>query len=140
MSATETYDVTILSILQTAAIAAVAASGTPLLPIAGVDRIFTPPDDQKYLELVWIPNNNGGDYWGDEKNYRGLFRLVLHWPKDDLGAYPPMNALASILSYFTKGNDLQNVQIYEKPDIGSTIVLDGERLYPATIRYQCFRP
>jgi hypothetical protein len=137
---TETYDRAILQTLQEATTAAVLASTTETLPVAFEAVNFTVPNDQKYLEVVWIPNNNGGDFWGDEKNYRGLFRLVLHWPKDGAGAYAPMDALASILSYFDKGKNLQNVQIYEKPDTGSTVTLENEILYPATIKYQCFRP
>ena len=36
---------------------AVAASNTPSLPIKFKGRTFKPPKDQKYVEVVFIPNN-----------------------------------------------------------------------------------
>lgn len=136
---TEMYDQAILQILQTATIAAVEASITPTLPVKFVGLTFIVPDDQKYLELVFIPNNRSGGYWGDEKDYRGLFRLILHWRNDGEGAYPAMAALASICSYFGKGTYLQNVKISDNPDLTGVLEQGSEILYPASVRYQCFR-
>lgn len=135
----EMHDQTILQILQTATIAAVAASITPTLPVKFIGRTFIVPDDQKWLEIVFIPNNREGAYWGDEKDYRGLYRLILHWKNDDQGAYGPMRALASICSAFSKGSRLQNVTISDNPDLTGVLEQGSENLYPATIRYQCFR-
>lgn len=132
-------DEEILRALQTGTIAAVAASTMPELPIKAVGRTFTVPDDQKYLELVFIPNNRGGDFWGNEKNYQGLFRLVLHWPNDDQGIYGPMGVLASIAGYFTKGLRLQKVQIYETPNLTGILEEGSEMLLPASIRYQSYQ-
>jgi len=129
----------ILQALQTATTAAVAASIMPALPVAYVDITFKVPIDQKYLECVFIPNNNGGDFWGEEKNYRGIYRLILHWPIDGKGPYAPMDLLASIAAYFEKGKLLQGVQIYEKPDLTGVLREGGESLFPATLRYQSFR-
>jgi hypothetical protein len=139
---TEMYDRAILEQLQQATIAAVAASTVPALPIKHLvaTGAFTIPDDQKWLEIVWIPNNRRGDYWGNEKNYTGMFRLVLHWPNDGAGAYGPMNVLASVCSYFDKERRLQNVMISANPDSGGVIEQGAENLYPAMLRYQCFRP
>ena len=73
----EMYDTMILKALQTATIEAVAASEMPTLPIKGVALTFVPPNDQKYVELVFIPTNCN-DFWGNEKNYTGTFRIILH--------------------------------------------------------------
>lgn len=129
----------VLEALQKGVIAAVAASDTPDLPVKYLGRNWVPPNDQKWLELVFIPNNRSGDFWGDEKNYRGLFRMILHWPNDDDGAYVPIRALKSIAGYFTKGLTLQNVTIYETPDLSGVLEAGAENLYPASLRYQCFR-
>jgi hypothetical protein len=139
---TEMFDHTILEILQQATIAAVEASTVPELPIKFVSapNAFIVPDDQKYLEIVWIPNNRDNDHWGNEKNYQGMFRLVLHWPNNGAGAYAPLQALASVCGYFDKETRLQNVTISANPNSGGVIEQGTECLYPAAMRYQCFRP
>lgn len=130
----------ILTALQQGVTAAVAASISPALPVSYIGVNFTNPEDGKWLEIVWIPNNRMNDFWGDEKNYQGLLRLVLHWPNTGGGAYPPLQLLASISSYFYKGRNLTGVQIYETPDLSGSPIADGdEMLYPASLRYQSFR-
>lgn len=134
----------ILQILQTAAIAARDACSMPFLPIQAAGRTFVPPDDQKYLELRRIPNNVLNEFWGDSKTYRGLFRLILHWPLRDEGAYPAITVLQSIVSYFETRNSFDaggiSVKILEKPDYMGEIEASPECLYPVSIRYQCFKP
>lgn len=134
------YDATILDELQTAVASAVAASTVPTLPVSYIGRTFTPPNDQKYLECVWIANNPPDDYWGDEQNYEGIFRLVLHWPNNDAGAIVPMTLLGSICGYFSKDRALPSVKISDKPKAASAQPIGAEILYPASFRYSCFRP
>lgn len=136
----EIYDGEILRILQETTTLAVAASITASMPIAYVDRVFDVPDDQKYLELVFIPNNGQSDFLGSEKNYRGMFRLILHWPINDEGAYPPHDVIASIGSYFSKDLFLGGVKITDPPNFMGRIAEKGELLYPVSLRYSCFRP
>lgn len=137
---TEVYDPVIVDELQTALASAVAASSTPTLPVSYIGRTFTPPNDQKYVEFVWIANNPPDDYWGDEQNYMGMFRLVLHWPNNDEGAITPLGVLASICSYFSKSLALPSVRISDKPKVASALQNGTEILYPASVRYSCFRP
>lgn len=132
-------EVEIIRALQQGVTAAVATSSTPSLPVAYIDRAFTAPADRKYLEVVHIPNNRVGDYWGQEKNHRGLLRLVLHWPKGDFGPYAPLTVLESVCAFFTKGLDLSGVQIYALPDYIGAIREDDEVLYPVSIRYTSYR-
>ena len=133
----------ILEALQKGAIAAVEASTMPTLPIKAVGRTFVIPDDQKYLELIRIPNNITNEFWGDGKTYRGIFRLILHWKLDDQGAYPAITLLQSIVSFFAKGNSFVkgdiSVKILENPDYLGEIEAIPEMIYPVSIRYQCFR-
>lgn len=134
----------ILSALQTATIAAVAASIMPALPIKAVGRTFEIPNNHCYLEIVQIPNNVTNEFWGNSKTYRGLFRLILHWGLDDAGAYPPLDVIASIADYFTKDKTFQSgstsVKIYEEPDLTGVIEAPPELLFPVTIRYLSFKP
>lgn len=129
----------ILRALQAGVIAAVAASIRPILPVAYVDVKFTKPNDKKWLEVVHIPNNRIGDFWGDEKNYRGILRLILHWPNDGGGPYVALGILDSIASYFTTGRLLSDVQIYDKPDFTGTVKNGDEILLPVSIRYQSWK-
>lgn len=136
------FDATILSVLQKAATSAVAASTVPDLPIKYVDGgvTFEVPNDHKYLELVFIPNSRS-DFWGTEKNYAGLWRMILHWPKDGKAAYEPMGHLASIAEYFSKDRQFASgVRITSGPDALQPLPLGPEILYPANCRYECFRP
>lgn len=129
----------ILEALQKATIAAVAASDTPLLPVKYIGRSQVPPSDQKWLEFVFIPNTPDNQTWGDELNYMGMFRLVLHWPNDETGAYPALDVLKSICAYFTKDRRLDGVKITNAPKLLSVLEQPTEALYPATIRFAAFR-
>lgn len=133
------HEADIIGVLQRATTAAVAASTSPTLPVAYIDMSFTKPDDGKWLEIVWIPNNRNGDFWGSEKNYRGIYRLILHWPKDGSGVYAPLAVLGSVADYFSKEKVLSGVQIYETPDFTGEVPADGERLFPVSMRYQSYR-
>lgn len=133
-------DVEIFETLQTAVKAAVAASTTPNMGVKFMGRTVAPPKDQKYLEVVLIPNNREGDFWGEEKNYQGIMRLILHWPVDDQGVYTPLNVVKSIASYFFNGQLLSGVQIYAKPNLMGVLEGEGgESLYPVSIRYRSYR-
>lgn len=124
--------------LQKATMIAVSESLIPDLPIAFIDVPFTVPNNQRYLEVVIIPNDST-EFWGEEKIYRGLFRLILHWGKNGTGAYSPLEVLGSIADYFSKDRPLQNLRIYETATFAG--VLDGgaDSLYPANMRYQSSR-
>lgn len=134
----------ILQALQTAVIAACAQSTIPTLPIKAIGRSFEPPNDQRYLEIVQIPNNITNEFWNESKTYRGMLRLILHWPIDDQGAYPPIATLQSIVSYFAKGKSLINgnvsVKITENPDFMGQIQGSPDTIYAVSVRYQCFAP
>lgn len=131
-------DLAILEALQKATTVAVETSIAPTLPIKFVGRSLEIPDDQKWLEVVFLPNNRS-DFWGEEKNYQGTYRLILHWPNDDAGAYPALLVLGSVTGHFTKDLQLPNVQIYETPSLTGTLEMGTETLYPASLRYQSFR-
>lgn len=129
----------ILRALQAAVRNAVLASSAPTLPISYVMVDFDTPEDGKWLELVWTPNNVQGDLWGDEKTYRGILRMILHWPNDGAGVYRALAILGSISEYFPKGAMFNGVQVYEKSDLTGIILEGDEALLPVTLRYQSYR-
>lgn len=97
-------------------------------------RIYEPPQDQKYVEVVFIPGD-GVDGWGDTKTYDGMFRLVLHWPNNDEGAYEPMDVIASVASWFTNGKRFDGVQTVGQPRGMGMLENGTETLYPVGLRY-----
>lgn len=129
----------ILSSLQRATTAAVADSDNPNLPVAYVDVAFDKPNDQKWLEVVHIPNNRTDDFLGEEKNYQGLFRLILHWPNTGDGPYEPLQLLGSISQYFHKGMLIDGVQITQPGDYTGALREGDEVLYPLSLRYLSYR-
>lgn len=138
-------DQPILEALQTALIAAVAASPTPTLPLKLVLRNFDQTNISKYLEAVWIPNNVTGATWGREEQFQGIFRLLLHWPNDDVGAYPALEVLKPITEQFPKGTLLpiaggRTVQIYQNPQLVSVVETGAGSLFVVSIWYRSFQP
>jgi len=135
---------TVLRPLQTAITAAVAASTRPTTPVKYLGRVFAAPNDGIWLEVVHIPNNPNNMSWGGSENWRGIMRLILHWPLDDSGAYAPHDLLASISGYFSKDGVLWNgadaVKITENPISSGVIVTDRDQLYVATVEYALFKP
>ena len=141
-------EVDVIRSLQRGVIAAVAASDNPNLPVKylltdndGInDGQWTVPADQKWLEVVWIPNNpSDGGFLADATQYRGILRLILHWPKMPTGIYMPLGALASIASYFETGRVLSGTQVYGKPAFGGMIEDADDVLFPVSIYYTSYR-
>ncbi len=133
----------ILEAFQSALIVVVANSTVPLMQIMMVGRTLeTIPDN--YLEVVHIPNNRTGEYYGNERTYQGIFRVLYHSPKDDKGPYAPMQYLGEIADGFPKEkvmiNGAANLKIYDVPVAESVIPSGSELLFPLTLRYRCFRP
>lgn len=134
----------VLQPLQKAVIAAVAASTLPELPVKFMGRVVDVPNDQKYLEVVHIPNNPNNVSWGNEKQFRGLLRLILHWPINNEGVYAPNDLIASIAGYFRKDQVLwhnaNHVNVTENPVSSGMITNTNELLFIYTIEYSSHRP
>ena len=136
----------ILSALQQGVTAAVEQSDAPDLPVkyllvsSGDNTQWQGvPGDQKWLELVWLPNNPRNAFLGQEENHRGILRMILHWPSSGGGVYAPIELFKSITRYFTNGTLLSGTQIVGKP-VPTGIVEDGDDvLFPVSIYYQSYR-
>ena len=134
-----TIDKDILQALQQKVIAAVAASTFPTLAIKFADVAFTIPNNQKWLEIIHIPNNPSDVTWGDEEFHRGIMRLVLHWPNNGAGAYAPLELMASISASFTKSEKIGGLlRLLNKPKSMSTVNNGFENWYPVTVEYSVF--
>lgn len=136
-------EASVIKALQKAVIAAVAASILPTLPVKYIGIPFTKPDTGGWLELVHIPNNVLNEHWGPEKTYRGMLRLILHWPMVADGIYGPLDTIESIASYFAKGTKFTDtggaiVKISDVPDFMGPMEEAPELLLPYSISYEFF--
>lgn len=129
----------ILSALQKAVTAAVEQSDDPDLPVKYLLKTFTIPNDQKWLELVWLPNNLRNSFLGNEQHHQGILRIILHWPNDGSAVYAPVELLASITRYFENGRVLSNVQIAGKPQPTGVIEEGDEVLFPVSVYYLSYQ-
>lgn len=126
-----------------------AINGSLPVKVPGI-TFSNPPDDGKYFEIVLIqqnsllavPRNWAGTAptWGNEQIYSGIVRVILHWPIDGRGIYPPNEVLADLKSKFPKGRVIYygeaRLTIYDNPSITDVIEAGTENLYPLTVPYQ----
>lgn len=132
-------EVEIIKALQKAVIAAVAGR----VPVKYIGINFKKPNTGGWLEVVHIPNNILSEHWGPEKTFRGLLRLILHWPMDTQGVYVPLTLLESISGYFTKGSKLAGdnnvtLRITDVPNYLGPMEETPELLLPVSIQYEFF--
>ncbi len=129
----------ILQALQQKVTAAVLASSVPTLPVKYVGPHMDPPNDGKWLEIVFLPNNTADQYWGEEESYRGSLRLILHWPNNGQGAYAPLDLIMQIGRVFGKHEVIAGkVKITDKAKTNPPVEDGNETLYPVTLRYESF--
>lgn len=115
-----------------------AASLSPLLPVQFPGRVFDIPSNGRYIEVIQIRNNRQGEYYGDERTYQGILRLLVHWPNDDAGAIPPLVYCEGIADALPKGTRFGNTVLYDVPEVGSVVEDQGQIFYPISFRYRDF--
>lgn len=134
----------IIKLIQNKITLSVANSTFPNLHIQALGRTIIPDNSQKYLEILHFANNIKNEFWGNSKTYRGLVRLILHWPIDDAGDYPALDLLQSICTQFDKDLVLQEgevqVKFSEKPDFFGALTSGQDRIFPVTLEYYSFQP
>lgn len=134
----------ILNALQTALLASVAASPLPAIGLKMLGRNYEIPANAPWIEEVWIPNNVTGITWGSEQFYRGIYRVLLHYPRIDTGFIPALTILKPVVDYFAKGRKFvsgaMTVEIYENPELVSAVETGAETLFVVSIWYSSFQP
>ena len=99
----------------------------------------------KFWEIVYIPNNIENEFWNEGKTYRGILRLILHWPQDNKGVYKPIEEAERVADGLKKGLELFDdknkikVTLTDNPDCTGVIEDEGKLLIPLTIKYLCFK-
>lgn len=114
------------------------------IPVKALGRTFDPPNDQKYLELIHIPNDPDDKYIDGSKMYQGIFRLILHWPNNDEGVYDPLNIVDFLSAQFTKENPLwigaHRLEFYQRARFLGQDDTGQDILFPLSVYYRCFQP
>ena len=104
---------------------------------------YNPPSDKRWWEVLYFPANYENEYWGEGKTYRGMLRLILHWPQKNQGIYKPMEEVERVAEGFKKGTQLTDVEesikltITDNPNITSIIEEESGLLIGLTIKYLC---
>lgn len=115
----------------------------PSLPVKYPGLVFFPPDDQKYIEVVLLSNDNGRT-WGKDIEYAGFIRLIVHWPVDGSGPFVPYQMQTDIANAFAKGTVFSfgnaRLQLNDVPKIMDMIEDGQEILFPVSCRYEYFAP
>lgn len=106
---------------------------------------FNPPVDKKWWEVVYIPNNPEDEFWADDsKTYKGIFRLILHWPQKSQGIYKPMQEVERVAEGFPKNLELFSednsvkVIISDTPSVTKILEDRPQLMIGLTIKYTCF--
>ena len=131
----------LIRILQRSVTEAVGTS----IPVKYIGVNFKKPSNDKYWEIVYIPNNVNDEFWGTGKTYRGIMRLILHWPQNNKGVYTPMEEAERVAEFYEKGKQLFNTDgsikliITDNVDLGGIYEDESSLLLPLTIPYLCFK-
>lgn len=129
----------VLEALQKTFTVAVATAGS--YPVKYINATFNRPNDNKWWELIHLPNNPADSTWGNSKVYRGMFRMLLHWPNDGGGSYDAMDKAEAIIAYYNKNNKLgKGLQILNQPRLFNVLEADTELVLPVQLEYTSFSP
>lgn len=106
---------------------------------------FNPPVDKKWWDIIYVPNNVEDEFWADEsKTYKGILRLILHWPQKSQGIYKPLEEAERVANGFPKNLELYSedesikVIITDTPDVTNIIEDRPQFMIGLTIKYTCF--
>lgn len=129
----------VITALQQSLIAAIATTTIPTIPVKFLNVAFNVPDDGKWIEPIHIPNNPPDTTWGDEQVYRGIYRIILHWPNLGQGSYDAFNFMKPIVNYYIKNRKLNGVlSLLNRPKL-TTVTEEGKGLIlPFSFEYLSF--
>lgn len=106
---------------------------------------YNPPVDKIWYELIYIPNNYEDEFWTDTaQTYRGIFRILTHYPQKSQGIYKPLEEIERIANGFPKNLELYSedntikVTITDIPKISNIIEDRPQLMIGLTIKYHCF--
>lgn len=106
---------------------------------------YDPAVDKTWYELIYIPNNYEDEFWTDTaQTYRGIFRILMHYPQKSQGIYKPLEEIERIANGFPKNLELYSddnsvkVMITDIPKVSNIIEDRPQLMIGLTIKYHCF--
>lgn len=107
---------------------------------------YDPPANEKWWEFIYLPNNIENEFWSDDaKTYRGIFRILLHYPQKSYGIYKPLDEIKNVASGFPKNLELYStdnsvkVVLTDTPNLTNIVEDRPQFMIGLTIKYICFK-
>lgn len=118
-------------------------TSSPALRVAWPNAAFSPPADQRYLRVQFIPNvanritiDSDGPH-----QHLGLLQVSVCWTKGK-GEPAPREVAAAVAAHFPCDFKLASgglvVRITKRPDVRDMIVEDARVQIPVIVAWECF--
>lgn len=113
------------------------------LPISWPNVDFTPPADQKYLRVQYVPNTTTRQWIASEgrHRYQGLFQVSVFWPKGP-GEHAPREVAGQVAAHFPCDlimvEDTIEVRVTERPHVADMLIEDAAVHIPVTAPFEAY--
>lgn len=102
------------------------------LPIAFPGVVFDKPTDNRYVEVIHLPNDPINYDWRDHATVdRGLLQINVHWTRN-IGIVAANDVARNIASQFSKDSIIDQLTIDKSPSIGQWV----DDFIPVRISYR----
>ncbi|WP_417702363.1 DUF4128 domain-containing protein [Pseudophaeobacter sp.] len=115
------------------------------LPIAWPNVDFTPPENQKYLRVQFVPNVTQRQWIASDgvHRYLGLLQVSVFWPKGQYeGELRPREIAGQVAAHFPCDHQMTEddvtVRVMERPTVADMLPEDSRVHIPVTIQWECF--
>lgn len=106
--------------------------GSPALPVAMPDIVFTPPADGRYLDVKAFFNSPAWQGLAGGKIDQGILQIDVVWPPAK-GIVKPMTAAGGVAAHFVAGKRYGAIKVSGDPWAASPIIEDAETRVPVRI-------
>ena len=116
---------------------------SPALPVAWPNVAFTPPANQRYLRVQFVPNTTNRALIDSDGPHQhlGLLQVSVYWTKGQ-GETSPRDIAGDLAAHFPCDLKLHSagltVRITKKPDVRDLIVEDAAIQIPVMIEYEAW--
>lgn len=110
-----------------------------LLPVQYPNMAFTIPESGRYLEIIYLPNDDVSIVWGQQALTRGILRVNVV-DKIDMGEEWAIGLQSQIATFFPKGLNAfytgGKIDFPEFPQVQQGFEHRQSRIFPVSMRYQ----
>lgn len=118
-------------------------AASPALPVAYPNTAFTPPANQRYIRVQFVPNTTNRALIDSDGPHQhlGLLQVSVYWTKGQ-GEAGPRAIAAAIADHFPADLRLPSgsvrVRIIKRPDVRDMVVEDAAVQIPVIIEWECW--